>query len=306
MPSLFIFAISLTAGISTKGYLSRAFDNTVYNAANLTNITFRSRLSIMQNEIELVANNESLQAFARNGSSEGLAMNQLQSLAGASYVLGATVYSMNDKYSLASPGVSNYPTHSTLSESSFLTDFLENSQTSSTLWLRFNNIAGAYEFISYNENYGILSFVSKLLFEDGSLLGYLLVDLNSEHLYINYFDFNDYNALGSVITYFSNDGKKFLHSINNENYADEFFFQPNEKIARYSYAHSRYTFHLDQDFYLTLMYENNTYNNQLWLWISFFFVFFIIHTIVVIILANKANKNIVNPLITLQKSLNDN
>lgn len=87
LPMIFVFIVTLTGGIFTTQYLSRTFDNTVYNAAKLSQVNFKSRLSVMDNEVEMTARNASIKTFVASGEQEALAMVQLQSLSSSEFLL---------------------------------------------------------------------------------------------------------------------------------------------------------------------------------------------------------------------------
>ncbi len=307
LPMIFVFIVTITGGIFTTQYLSRTFDNTVYNAAKLSQVNFKSRLSVMDNEVEMTARNASIKTFVSSGEQEALAMVQLQSLSSSEFFIGATIYSINNNYLLTSPEVSNPPLCASLKNTAFMQEFLSNKSISASLWLRFENIASSYQLTRYAPTFGIVSIVTKIYNDEDRLIGFVLADLNSEHLYSNYFSFEDYqHYLGNTPTFFSQDSQKFLRSVKNEDYADDFTFSDGEIIERYSYNNSRYTFKLTDHYYLTMIFTNHAYNREVMTIIISLLILNLLHGLIVFVLAKRKCKKIVTPLEDLQEKMHEN
>ncbi len=213
LPTAFVVLLSsLTFGF-VHDYLSDDYKNAASESVSLASTNFNFYMDILSSDLNLLADDSAVVNYAQSATSPVVAQNKLNAAVNSdASILGVTLYGTAANIHLASTGVSGYSLLSELETDDPIGDFL-NSPQNELLLLRNRFIPDNFDFVSYDESYGILSYFLKIQ-EGGTFRGLLVADLDSEYLYSTFFNYDKYESFKQVTSLIT-DGTVFLKSQNN-------------------------------------------------------------------------------------------
>jgi hypothetical protein len=272
--NLFIIPVVLTVSISVvssavlSAYLQRDHQIAVKNSVELTKANVEFYLEVLAGDLTLLSSDQSVRQYAMTGNEPIQALQRINATVSSDFtLLGITLYRQNSSQVLASNGLSGLPTYTQITSLNSVDDFLGEARITAMI-MRHQYIADNYDFMAYDESYGILSFFVKI-YQDNQYLGLLVADLDSEYLYNTFFDYQAYRTI-EVSNSFIAQSSNLLRNGDNHTYA-WILNNGNEGFVRHSYRTSYFISSMFEDYQLVTIVDN-TVNNHHILWLNVGFI----------------------------------
>ncbi len=200
LPTFFVLLISSISGVFLFRYVQDEYENMAYDSVALNRANLEFSLDILSSDMRLLADDVHVNSFVSTGQNGALAQSKLSmAVASDPHLLGLSLYGLGSSIILGSTNVSGLPTLSQITSDSPIATFIESDETSGT-FIRHQNIADNFNYASFDESYGIMSQLIKIIIDD-VYRGLLLADLDTSYIYDTYFAYDRYETFPEVITF---------------------------------------------------------------------------------------------------------
>lgn len=262
LPTAFVVLLSsLTFGF-VYDYLNDDYGNAAVESVSLASTNFNFYMDILSSDLRLLADDVDVLGYAENATSPVVAQNKLNAAVNSdASILGITLYGTAANVHIASTGVSGYSSLSELESEQATADFL-NGTSEQILLLRNQFIPDNFEFVSYDESYGILSYYLKV-YDAGIVRGLLVADLDTEYIYSTFFNYEKYDSFKSVTSLIT-DGTIFLKSGANASLDDSLSLEATDTLRRIDYDHSYLKTDLMDGYGLVSVFDDTYRAGQSW------------------------------------------
>lgn len=265
--NLFIIPVVLTVSISVvssailSSYLRHDHQTAVTNSVELTKTNVEFYLNVLAGDLTLLSNDGAIHHYASTGSDSIQALQRLNAAVSADFtLLGITLYRNNSSQILASNGLSGLPTYPQITSLDSVNLFLQ-SERASAMMMRHQYIADNYDFMAYDESFGILSIFVKIFNEENDL-GLLVADLDSAYLYETFFNYQAYRTI-KVTDSLIVEGQAILHNDRNDDSYAWIFHQDVQGFVRHSYRTSFLITPIFDRYELITIVDNGINNNHI-------------------------------------------
>ncbi len=195
----------------------------------------------------------------------------LNTLKNTSYgILGVTLYTTNQiVYNTSS--VSSYPSFSEILENDTMSQFIQSEDTI-YLSIRTSTITDIYNYVRYDPQYGMISYIVKLYDESNNICGYLFVDINPSFIYNQFFNYKNYKNFKNVETFIISQDNTYLKSERNSEKLAKYLPQIKDQETKVSKDHKYLLIskpYINDTTIITMVPMKPFYQNILWIGIGF-------------------------------------
>jgi hypothetical protein len=210
----FIILIAVVSFIIVGHNLYENFKDTAHEniVQSIKNSSFNIE-SAKNATIQISKNNDIINTLNKNEYNPqinpilNMVKNTSFSIAGVTlYTTGNQVYSTNN--------ISGYPTLEELKTNPEINNFI-NSNHDYFLSIRTSQIAGFYNHVKYDQDYGMITHIVKLYDQNDALRGYLFVDIKPDYIYNNFFSYSNYQNYKNIETFIITPEDTYLKSDRN-------------------------------------------------------------------------------------------
>jgi len=294
LPTAFVVLLSsLTFGF-VYDYLNDDYANAAVESVSLASTNFNFYMDILSSDLRLLADDVDVMAYAESSSNPVVAQNKLNAAVNSdASILGITLYGTAANVHIASTGVSGYSLLSELETEQATSDFM-NGTADQFLLLRNRFIPDNFEFVSYDESYGILSYYLKV-YDAGIVRGLLVADLDSEYIYSTFFNYDKYDAFKSVTSLIT-DGTIFLKTGANASMGASLSLEATSTLTRTDASHSYLKTDLMDGYGLVSVFDDTNRASQSWFLGLSILAMDALLIVGALVVTRKAAKQILSPL----------
>ncbi|MDF2699001.1 MAG: hypothetical protein K0Q49_557 [Haloplasmataceae bacterium] len=291
--------VSISIYKNFKYSANENIEQSIKNSSFSINATKNSTILIIEDQNFI----ESLGSFDYNPKINPI----LNTLKNTSYgILGVTIYT-NNNYIYSTSSISSYLTFNEIKENIEIANFI-NSDETTYLSIRTSHIADLYYHVKYDEQYGMITYIVKIIDQNNQIQGYLFVDINPSFIYNNFFSYNRYENFQNVETYILAQDGHYLKSEKNSEVNTKYLNLVDKNESRISidgkYLIISKDFSIEDSSIITLIPLKSYYYDILLIAIVLTIISIILSFIAKII-AIKIADSIANPLSDLLSKMNE-
>lgn len=296
LSTIFIIMVSALSMYFISDYMLNDYRQTSKDMIQLSLTNLQFDLEIVKSSAMDLSDDEQIKQYVTSELTQHPIIDKISGLSNDfDSVFGTTLYRLNDQQPISSYGVANPPLLSELQSISEIKTFMESDEII-LFNIRSTAIAQFYNSTLYPESYGIMSYFFKIYNDSQETIGYLVVDLNPENIYQQYFTYENYPLFANATALIQLSNQEYLKYAENQNMEQFIGDIPLGELTFYDFNHYTYRTLFSEVYLITIVIPSfNLFSSILWIALLFL-TFDVLLIIITKIVAKKMAQYVAIPL----------